>query len=171
MTRTVDPFHEAQERRRRGDIAGAEVWARRALAQSPQEPTLLNLMGVLADLRFDLVAATAAFGRALARDPYNIMVFGNLAGTLSRYGLVEPAVRIGRRTLAMDPANPTAHNNIAQALKAGGFVEEALFAYRRTIAIAPTGITHSNLLFTMNYDDRISSDLLFTEYQIGRAHV
>lgn len=165
MTTTVDPFHEAEEHRRQGDIAGAEVWARRALAQSPQEPTLLNLMGVLADLRFDLVAATAAFGRALARDPYNIMVFGNLAGTLSRYGLVEPAVRIGRRTLAMDPANQTAHNNIAQALKAGGFVEEALVAYRRTIAIAPTGITHSNLLFAMNYDDRISSELLFAEYR------
>lgn len=165
MTAAVDPFLEAEEHHRSGDIAGAETWARRALADAPQEPAILNLMGVLADLRFDLVAATTAYGRALARDAYNTMIFGNLAGTLSRYGLVEPAIRIGRRTLAMIPADQTAHNNTAQALKAGGFVEESLLAYRRTIAIAPTSALHSNLLFTMSYDDRVTSEALFAEYR------
>jgi predicted O-linked N-acetylglucosamine transferase (SPINDLY family) len=165
MNTNIDPFHEAEAFHRRGDIAGAETWTRRALAQAPQEPAILNLLGVLADGRFDLVAATTAYGRALARDPYNIMIFGNLAGTLSRYGLVEPAVRIGRRTLALAPADQTAHNNTAQALKAGGFIEESFVAYRRTISIAPSSTLHSNLLFSLSYDDRISSEMLFAEYR------
>ncbi len=165
MTTAIDPFLEAERYHRNGDIAGAEAWARRALAESPQEPAILNLMAVLADQRFDLVAATTAYGRALARDAYNLMIFGNLAGTLSRYGLVEPAVRIGRRTLALSPADQTALNNTAQALKAGGFVKESIVGYRRAIAIAPSSPLHSNLIFTMSYDDEVSSETLFAEYR------
>lgn len=165
MSTVIDPFLEAERYHRNGDIAGAEAWARRALAQSPQEPAILNLMAVLADQRFDLLAATTAYGRALARDAYNLMIFGNLAGTLSRYGLVEPAVRIGRRTLALSPADQTALNNTAQALKAGGFVKESISCYRRAIAIAPSGPLHSNLIFTMSYDDEVTSDALFAEYR------
>lgn len=165
MTAAADPLLEAEAHHRRGDIAGAEAWARRALSQSPQEPAILNLLGVLADLRFDLVAATTAFGRALARDPYNVLIFGNLAGTLPRYGLVEPGVRIGRRTLALSPADQIAHNNLALALRAGGFVQESIASYRRAIALAPTSALHSNLLFAMSYDDRTSSEELFAEYR------
>jgi len=160
-----DPLDRADAFLRQGNIPLAKVWARRALAMDPQEPAVNNLLGVLSDAEYDLVTAATAFGRALAPDPYNTLVFGNLAGTLARFGMVEPAVRIARRTIALAPSDVTAHNNMAQALKGAGYLHTGLSAYRRAVAIRPDSALHSNLLFAMSYSEEVSSDALFAEYR------
>src|SRR4051794_17544645 len=84
-----------------GELGHAGLWARRALALNPEEPAVNNLLGVLADAKFDVWAACQQFSRALARDPFNVLVFSNIAGALARAGIAEAAVRVGRRTLAL----------------------------------------------------------------------
>lgn len=165
MTSGSDPLAVANRQFKEGNLLGALLSARRAVALDPQEPAIHNLIGVLSDTRFDLDGAMQAYGRALARDPYNTLVFANLTGALARYGLVEPALRVARRTLALVPSETSTHNNVAQALKGAGYVDEALVAYRRAMALGGDSGLHSNLLFAMSYPDTISSDALFAEYR------
>jgi predicted O-linked N-acetylglucosamine transferase (SPINDLY family) len=150
---------------RSGDVPAAWTGVRRALVMDPGERAIHNLIGVLADAGYDLFTATIAFGRALASDPLDVMVLGNLTATLSRFGMVEPSLRAGRRTLALAPGDVAAHNNTAQVLKGAGHLAPALEAYRRALAIRPNASIHSNLLFAMSYDDATASDALFAEYR------
>jgi predicted O-linked N-acetylglucosamine transferase (SPINDLY family) len=165
MNVSSDGLELAIQLMREGNRTGALREARRAVALEPQEPAIHNIIGVLADGEFDLEGAARAFGRALARDPYNILVFGNLAAALARNGMVEGALRVAHRTLALEPAHTSTHNNIAQALKGAGFLVEAAISYRRTMALGGSSGLHSNLLFTMSYDDHTTSEALFNEYR------
>lgn len=149
----------------RGEIAASAMWAQRALALAPDDARIHNQLGVLADATYDLFTAVSALGRALALEPLNTMVLGNLAGILARFGMVEPARRASHRTLALVPGDAAAHNNLAHVLKGAGYLTVGLAAYRRALAIRPQSAVHSNLLFSMSYDDTLTSEEIFAEYR------
>src|SRR5258708_17708255 len=111
-----------------GELAQAGLWARRALALNPEEPAVNNLLGVLADAKFDVWAACRSYSRALARDPFNVFVFSNVAGALARAGIAGAAMRVARRTLALLPSHAKTLNNLAQALRGAGYIKSAVIA-------------------------------------------
>lgn len=148
-----------------GDIAEAETWARRALSLEPDSIAAINVIGVIADRGYDFITASQAFGRALACDPHNALILGNLAGLFARFGMVEPALRFARSILALAPTNATGLAAMAHALKGAGFIDEALAIYRKALAIAVNAGVHSNLLFVLSYHDCTTSAELFAEYR------
>jgi predicted O-linked N-acetylglucosamine transferase (SPINDLY family) len=161
----ADPLEVAHGFLAEGELAQAGLWARRALALNPEEPAVNNLLGVLADAKFDAWTACRLFGRALARDPFNVLVFSNIAGTLARAGIAEAGARVARRTLALRPGHAKTLNNLAQALKGAGYIKDAVIAFRRSIASERNADIHSNLVFTLSYGDELSSVEIFEEYR------
>lgn len=148
-----------------GDLASAWTWARRAIVLAPHEPAAHNLFGIIALTVSDSDSALVVFSRALAPDPFNAYVLGNVAIAHGRVGVVGPAIRIARHAIALSPSDAPTHNAIAWALQGAGYLAESLAIFRRSLAIRPDPVIHSNLLFAMSYGDDVSSDRLFAEYR------
>ncbi|ONF95837.1 tetratricopeptide repeat protein [Sphingomonas jeddahensis] len=91
-----------------GDVLGADVAARRALALDPANLDAIVLAGEVVRSRYGLRAAMPWFNKALERDAYYhpaLIEYAATAGDLGQYGIMLEA---SRRALAARPNSPQA---------------------------------------------------------------
>ena len=129
-----------------GRLAEAEPIYRQVLAQVPDHPDALHLLGALACQAGHLAPAIDLIGRAIAINPGVAEYHGTLGEAYRRVGQRGAAIARFRHALELKPDLALAHGNLASALQAEGRLEEAIAAFRRSIAIDPNdAIVQSNL--------------------------
>ena len=133
----MDLLPEALEQHRRHRYAEAEALYRRILAERPEEPEALHMLGVLAYQRGNAAAAIPLIQRSLALRPNHAEALSNLGIALKSCGRIEEAVAAHRAAVRLAPKFVGARFNLANALQEGGRPAEAVEEYLQAAAIAP----------------------------------
>ena len=88
-----------------GRLDEAERLYRQILAQAPDHPNVLNLLGVLAHQKGDNATAIALLRRAVERSPREADYLSNLGSILQMQGQLTEAARCFDRALTVDPTH------------------------------------------------------------------
>ncbi len=88
-----------------------------ALAHAPNEPRLLNVVGILKDQKGEHSAAQFYYRESLALEPGNISVESNLGLSLALSGQAQEAVALLQGVVADPGANKISHRNLELAYK------------------------------------------------------
>jgi predicted O-linked N-acetylglucosamine transferase (SPINDLY family) len=129
-----------------GRIREAEVLYRQILAQQPDHPDALHLLGALAlqAERFD--EARALLQQAITLRPPWPEAYNNLGLVLQAQGQRAEAIAAFCQALKTDPGLADAHTNLGLALLEQGKVEDALAALTQALRLRPDSAdAHYNL--------------------------
>ncbi len=113
--------------------------------------------------------AVGCYDRALAIRPDYADAHANRANALQLMGALDEAQPGYRRSLAFRPDLAEAHSNLASLDQAEGDLVTAIGRFRRALALKPAPWLHSNLLFCLSYDGRISGEAFFAEFRRWEA--
>ena len=115
----------------------AEKAARRALALSPEDPSVHANLGVALLEQDRLDEADSHFQSSLALKPDFIQAINNLGNVLKARGDVAAAEERYRTALALNDNYAEAHHNLANCLREGSRLPEAEAEYIRALEIDP----------------------------------
>ncbi|MBM3546511.1 MAG: tetratricopeptide repeat protein [Alphaproteobacteria bacterium] len=127
-----------------------------------------NCGGVLFELA-EWRKAIDAYDRALALRPDYAEAHANRANSLQLLGELDEARPAYRRGLVLKPDLAEAHSNLASLDQAEGELIAAVRGFRRALALKPLPWVHSNLLFCLSYDGRVSHEAFFAEFRRWEA--
>src|SRR5262249_6593396 len=173
-----DAGHPAALRRlawichRRGENAEAAKLLARNLEREPDNAeTHYNLGLVLAALGRN-GEAEASYRPGAALRPARADAHTNLGVLLEQPGRYDEAETCYRRAIEIAPEHAHPLNNLGVLLKEEGRLGEAIETHRRAIRLNPDlPAAHSNLLYTLNYDEATAPQALFAEHDAwGRRH-
>jgi predicted O-linked N-acetylglucosamine transferase (SPINDLY family) len=125
----------ALEHHQAGRRAEAEALYRAVLAQRPDHPDALHLLGVLAWQANQTDAAIALIGQAIAASPGIAQYHANLGEAYRQSGRWTDSVASLRQAIALRPDDAEIHNKLGAALEGAGQPDEAIAAYRRAIVL------------------------------------
>jgi tetratricopeptide (TPR) repeat protein len=133
-------------RQQTGDLAGAAGFCRQILAENPDQPDALHLMGVIEHLSRRSESAVQFIRRAIAVRPDSAEFHANLGLILSDCGRHEEAVAACRKALELSPDYVVALNNLGNSLCALRRFDEAISAYERALQLQPRNAGAANNL-------------------------
>ena len=134
-------FMLGTERFEAGDIDGALLSFREALASDGAHAGSHNALGVVLARRGELMSAVAEINEAISLEPENAEYRYNLGNVLKQEGRSHEAAASYREALALDPAFLQAHVNLGCLLNDQGDPEGALEEYRNALAQEPTSVS------------------------------
>jgi tetratricopeptide (TPR) repeat protein len=120
-----------------GRLRDAEVIYRQILAQQPNHPDALHLLGVLAHQAGQLDTGIDLIRRAIAIKSTSPEYFSNLGNALREKGLIEDAIEAHRAGLRLRPDFAVIHYNLGNTLRQAGRIDEALASYREAVRFEP----------------------------------
>ena len=124
---------------RTGQWTRAEADFNRALALSPDQPSVLNYLGYAwADMGRNLDRAREMIQRAAARRPNDGAITDSLGWVLFRQGNVAEATKLLERAVGLEPEDPTITEHLGDAYWATGRRIEAQYQWRRALTLNPT---------------------------------
>jgi len=127
-------LQQAVQLHQAGRLAEAEAIYRRILAEQPQHPDALHLLGLVAQQKGDGVTALEHIDAAIAVTDRVADYHHNRGVVLLRLHRAAEAEPSFRRALALKPIYPDAHNGLGNALQARTRYEDAAAAYRTALA-------------------------------------
>jgi predicted O-linked N-acetylglucosamine transferase (SPINDLY family) len=122
---------------RAGDPERAAALSRRILAQSPDQPDALQILGVALAQLGESDDAAASFERALALQPDNAGVLFNHATLMRRAGQDGKAAGLFRAAIAAAPDHVEALYNFGHLQQERGDLQAAATLMRRALAVRP----------------------------------
>lgn len=122
---------------RHGCLTQAQEICRQILSISPDQPSVLNLLGVMARNSGDERAAHDYFKQAVELAPDFAPALYNLGLTLHNSGRLEEALACYRRVLGLQPDNAEAHNNMGNLYQSQGKFSQALSCFQKAVEINP----------------------------------
>lgn len=131
---------EALQHHEAGRLEKAEALYRKILAQEPNQPDALHLLGVLAHQRGDCEGAVTLIRQAIAGNPSAPTFHMHLGQALMALGQMEEAVRHYKTALKFEPSLTPARHQLANTLLALGRLEEAGPHYEALLALEPTNV-------------------------------
>ncbi len=147
MESPIEPtLNLAIQHHKAGRLADAERLYRQLLAQNPNHPEALNLLGVIAQQVGNPDAAIHLLNHAIAANPSAPDYHINLGVALYTIGRFDDAIAAYRQSLRLDPNNPVAHNNLGNALCQIGHFDEAITECREALRLNPNYAEASNNL-------------------------
>ncbi|MGD0462850.1 MAG: tetratricopeptide repeat protein [Tepidisphaeraceae bacterium] len=120
-----------------GRLDEAQRVYRQLLAQDPNCPDALHLLGVLLFQRGQHQPAIDLIRRAIALYPAGAMYHSNLARILVAAKRPDEAIVAHQQAAALQPNNPQAYNDLGSVLLTARRVDEAIAAYRRAVELGP----------------------------------
>ena len=136
----------ALQHHRAGRLPQAESIYKQILPGDPNQPVVLQLLGVSAHQLGNNDVAVDLITKALALEPEYPEAHNNLGLALQGLGKPDDAVNSYRKALAIRPDYADAHNNLGNALQELGKVKEAEASYQRALSIEPDyADAHNNL--------------------------
>lgn len=103
--------------------------------QLPDNPQLLNLLGVICSRKGLLDKAIDSYKRALAVAPNYAEVHNNLGNALRRLNRFDAAIESFEKALLINPAYAEAHNNLGNALLDVRNIEGAIASFHKAKAL------------------------------------
>ena len=128
---------EALEEHRRGNIERAARVYQMALAENPDHPDALHLLGVVAVQQGDPKRAELLIGRAAALRPGDAAIHANLGEVYRLLGDDDRAIECCRTALRIQPNYPEVHSNLGLALVRRGDLNDAIGHFREAIRLKP----------------------------------
>ena len=125
----------ALQHHRAGRLPQAESIYKQILQGDPNQPVVLQLLGVSAHQLGNNDVAVDLITKALAIEPAYPEAHNNLGLALQDLGKPNDAVNSYRKALAFKPDYADAHNNLGNALRRLDKLEEAVASYRRALAL------------------------------------
>jgi tetratricopeptide (TPR) repeat protein len=144
---TIDQAMQiAMRHHREGQFARAEEIYRKVLAQSPDHPNALRLLGVIAADHGQAEAGIELIRRAIAINPNDAEYHSNLGNALAKLGKLEEAIAAHQTAARLNPDYAELHYNLANALMKNGQTQEAIGVYRHAVRLKPDfASAHNNL--------------------------
>jgi predicted O-linked N-acetylglucosamine transferase (SPINDLY family) len=144
--RTEQALEAAVQKHQEGRLAEAQALYQQVLAQQPDQPDALHLLGVLFYQLGRPDAALEQIRRAVALNPAAPDYQINLGEILSATGRLDEAIVAYGTAARLAPRSPVAHNGLSTAFFAQGRLNEAFAAARRAIELRPDyPEAHNNL--------------------------
>ncbi len=134
---TDDVLAIAYQRFNAGDLPGAEVLCRQALAVTPRNGSAVQLEALIAQRKGDLPTAIRHMRKALELDPRSPAFAGNLGTFLCQMGETDEGEQYFKQALALDPSDVRALNNLGNLEKDRGNLDAARRHYEQALAIKP----------------------------------
>ncbi|MGD0768278.1 MAG: tetratricopeptide repeat protein [Tepidisphaeraceae bacterium] len=129
-----------------GRTRDAEAVYRQILAEQPNHPDALHLLGIIENQSGRPQNAVELIRRAIAVNPNHADFHQSLGLILARMGRQDEAVAAHHRAVQLNPQHRQAHYDLANLLLLRGQVEQAIAEYRNAIAINPQfAQAHQNL--------------------------
>ncbi len=128
---------QALQLHRAGRLAEAEGLYRQVLAQQPQHPEALHLLGLVAQKTGRSELAADLMRRSISSKPQIAEFHVNLGVVLASQGRHDQAMAAFRQALALKPDSAEAHYNLGLALGELQRWEESLAAFGRAVAGKP----------------------------------
>jgi predicted O-linked N-acetylglucosamine transferase (SPINDLY family) len=136
----------------KGDYAGAAEMYRKAIAIDPGYIDAHNNLGNALQAVRDYKGAAEAYLAALKIQPDFAVGYNNLGNALRTMSKTDDAILAFEQALKLKPDYHPAMSNLGNALKDAGRLDEAITCYRKAVELHPKdAISHSNLIFTMQY--------------------
>ncbi len=129
-----------------GGLAEAAAIYQAVLAQHPDDPDALHLLGTTERRRGNLAEAERLIRTALARQPNFPAMHNSLGNVLRDQGRLADSVDCFRRALALQPDFAQAYENLGGALVLLGRLPEAITALTRAIELTPQSAEAHNAL-------------------------
>jgi protein O-GlcNAc transferase len=130
---------EALDHHRAGRPVDAHRLYKRVLAEHPDEPDALHLLGMLTFESGNAAAARELIGRAIAARPNVVDYHLNLARVCRGGGFTDAAIGALRHAIEINPLTTAdTHRELAELLIAAGRHAEAVEPMERAVALAPT---------------------------------
>jgi tetratricopeptide (TPR) repeat protein len=120
-----------------GRLGEAEAAYRKLLAQYPNHPELLQLLGAVAGQTGRNEEAAQLISRAIAVFPNNPIYHANLAEMCRRLSRHEEAISHARRAIELKPDFAGAHSNLGSALRDADRMDDAIASFRRALRLNP----------------------------------
>jgi Tfp pilus assembly protein PilF len=135
-TMTVD-LNVGLEEHRRGQLERASRVYEAALAENPNNPDALHLVGLVALQRGDAEKAVRLMARATTLKPTDPTILANLAEAYKAVGQTDRAVECCRAALGLQPNYPEAHFNLGLLLNRMGETDRAIEHFREAVRLKP----------------------------------
>jgi tetratricopeptide (TPR) repeat protein len=131
---------------RSGELERAARVYEAALAEDPERPEALHLLGLVALQQGDARRAAALIGRAVAARCDRANYHASLGEAYWALGQPDRAVECLRESLRLEPDNPEALCNLGSTLLRQANIDGAIGCFRDAIRVAPDlAAAHSNL--------------------------
>jgi Flp pilus assembly protein TadD len=127
-----------------GQLALAEQCYRRVLAEAPNDPDGLHLLGLVAHQCGKTDVAVRYLARAIRLNPHATHFYRNLANVLCGAGRPRQAVTCLRAIVALEPASEKAWRDLAGALQQTGDLNGAEASLRRAIELVQCSVEAHN---------------------------
>ncbi|MEA2734157.1 MAG: protein O-GlcNAc transferase, partial [Humisphaera sp.] len=146
--RQHEALQAAMEHHRHGRLAEAEAIYRRILADDPNQPDALNLLGTLAHQAGNADAGVKLISRAIAARPDAAEYHNNLAIALLALKRSDDAIAALRTAVKLRPDWAEAHYRLAYVLHDRGAYDAAIAEYQETLRLKPDLVEARNDLGT-----------------------
>ncbi len=128
---------EALEHHERGDLERAARLCEAALAEQPDEPDALHLLGLVALQRGEAGWAAELIRKAVTFRPDAAAFHANLAEAYWSLGRIDEVIASCEAALRLDPASPGVLCNLGATLVARGDLDAALVHFHQAVRLAP----------------------------------
>ncbi|HEX4794644.1 MAG TPA: tetratricopeptide repeat protein [Humisphaera sp.] len=135
---TIDQaYNLARQQYDSAQRARAEQICREILAQQPNHPTTLHLLGIMTAQAGQIAPAIELLRKAIAAQPNFYHALNDLAGALEIIGQRDEALTIYQTALRLQPNNPIAHYNLGHCLQSFRRDAEAIAEFRAALTLQP----------------------------------
>jgi len=137
MTPLQKKLADAFAKHQAGDVGAASVLYREVLAEDPNQPDALHMMGVIAQQRGNTQLGLELITLALANKPDMPLAWHNKSLLLRVAGKKAEALEASQKAVALDPGMAAAFDMSANLLRELGRLDEAAKHFERVIALDP----------------------------------
>jgi protein O-GlcNAc transferase len=159
-------FQLAHEHHRAGRLLEAKEIYRQIVAAQPDHFNAIHLLGALAFQVGALQEAGELLQRAMRLNPAAAEPYYHFGCVLQAQNQFSEAITYYHLAIARNPAYAEAWNNLGNSLKELGEIPGAIAAFRKRVELDPKNwAAQSNLLLTLWYDARLSTDEIVAEHR------
>ena len=147
-----------------GDVKECLLRAKKVAKIYPEEPFVVNLIGVVSASIGSYEEAIESYKRALKINPNYFEVYNNLGVALNDYKKPKDAISYLRKALKINPNYPEAYNNLGNALKEIGKLDQAIESYENAIKLNPKFIdpyTNLAIVFASKKNENEKAEYYF----------
>jgi len=135
VSNLLQMLQQAQRLHQSDRLADAEAIYRQVLAQDPNNPDALHLLGLLAWQVGRPDAAIELLQKAVERRPTFPEAYANLGNAYGDAGRIDEAIAACRMAIKLKKDFPQAYTNLGNALYSKGLFDQAIDAYRQAIRL------------------------------------
>jgi protein O-GlcNAc transferase len=165
-----EAFDLALRLHRSGQLAGAERLYEQILAQQPNEPDALQLLGLIAHDQGRHDQAVQLISRAVALSPVVAEYHSNLGIALRGAGKIDQASESYQRALTIKSDYADGHYNLGNALREAGRIEQAIEHYREALRIGGESASVYQNLANVFREQGLFDDAIFAYESVIRLN-